>query len=283
MKNIIISLFLLLNLSFGDENLSIKNLKINTKTEQNVSIQKNVQKNIIGEPNGTAMTKQNLNPKLTDEKIQFSFASLYKNAHIAVKIVIYILCLFSVLTWTIFFYKFIHFVILFRQARLDRIILNQTKTLPNNLSKKSISKDFVEHINNEIEKSNIQDENLRQRIDDRLSLQINDLLFNSKKGISPLATISSSAPFIGLFGTVWGIMNSFIGIANAKSTSLNVVAPGIAEALFATALGLIAAIPAVILFNYFTKLSTKYSVLVTQIANELLIIANRDISYKKQG
>src|SRR3546814_1624005 len=73
------------------------------------------------------------------------------------------------------------------------------------------------------------------------------------KGTGLLATIGATAPFVGLFGTVWGIMNSFIGIAASKTTNLAVVAPGIAEALLATALGLVAAIPAVVIYNHFSR------------------------------
>jgi biopolymer transport protein TolQ len=80
-----------------------------------------------------------------------------------------------------------------------------------------------------------------------------------EKKLTFLATVGSTAPFIGLFGTVWGIMNSFQSIAISKNTSLAIVAPGIAEALFATALGLLAAIPAVVAYNKFTSDSRKYS------------------------
>ena len=80
-----------------------------------------------------------------------------------------------------------------------------------------------------------------------------------EKGFTFLATVGSTAPFIGLFGTVWGIMNSFQSIAISRNTSLAIVAPGIAEALFATALGLLAAIPAVVAYNKFNNDSKKYS------------------------
>jgi biopolymer transport protein TolQ len=80
-----------------------------------------------------------------------------------------------------------------------------------------------------------------------------------EKKLTFLATVGSTAPFIGLFGTVWGIMNSFQSIAISKNTSLAIVAPGIAEALFATALGLLAAIPAVVAYNKFTSDTRKYS------------------------
>jgi len=93
-----------------------------------------------------------------------------------------------------------------------------------------------------------------------------------EKNLTFLATAGSTAPFIGLFGTVWGIMNSFQSIAISRNTSLAIVAPGIAEALFATALGLLAAIPAVVAFNKFTNDSKKYSQKLENFSKRLLSI-----------
>ena len=92
------------------------------------------------------------------------------------------------------------------------------------------------------------------------------------KGFTFLATVGSTAPFIGLFGTVWGIMNSFQSIAISRNTSLAIVAPGIAEALFATALGLLAAIPAVIAYNKFNNDSIKYSQKLENFSKRFLTI-----------
>ena len=100
---------------------------------------------------------------------------------------------------------------------------------------------------------------LSQRIDRGMGVAITREIGRLERGMTFLASIGSVAPFIGLFGTVWGIMNSFSAIAASKNTSLAVVAPGIAEALFATALGLLAAIPAVVAFNKFSSDSRKYS------------------------
>lgn len=98
------------------------------------------------------------------------------------------------------------------------------------------------------------------------------------KGTSILATIGSTAPFVGLFGTVWGIMNSFIGIAEAQTTNLAVVAPGIAEALLATALGLVAAIPAVVIYNHFARQIVAYKALVGDTSAAILRLVSRDLS-----
>ena len=101
--------------------------------------------------------------------------------------------------------------------------------------------------------------NLNERMASILEVNIEKQISTIDKGFTFLATVGSTAPFIGLFGTVWGIMNSFQSIAISRNTSLAIVAPGIAEALFATALGLLAAIPAVVAYNKFNNDSKKYS------------------------
>ncbi|HEY9212229.1 MAG TPA: tonB-system energizer ExbB [Ancylobacter sp.] len=97
------------------------------------------------------------------------------------------------------------------------------------------------------------------------------------RGTGLLATIGATAPFVGLFGTVWGIMNSFIGISKAQTTNLAVVAPGIAEALLATAIGLVAAIPAVVIYNHFSRQVSGYRVLMGDAAAEMLRLLSRDL------
>jgi biopolymer transport protein ExbB len=97
------------------------------------------------------------------------------------------------------------------------------------------------------------------------------------RGTGILATIGATAPFVGLFGTVWGIMNSFIGISKSHTTNLAVVAPGIAEALLATALGLVAAIPAVVMYNMFSRWIAGYRALHADAAAEILRIISRDL------
>ena len=101
--------------------------------------------------------------------------------------------------------------------------------------------------------------NLSNRLESMLEVSIEKQMNEIEKRYTFLATVGSTAPFIGLFGTVWGIMNSFQSIAISRNTSLAIVAPGIAEALFATALGLLAAIPAVVAYNKFNSDSKKYS------------------------
>ena len=97
------------------------------------------------------------------------------------------------------------------------------------------------------------------------------------KGTGMLATIGATAPFVGLFGTVWGIMNSFIGISKSQTTNLAVVAPGIAEALLATALGLAAAIPAVVIYNHFSRRIAAHRALVADTSAAVLRLVSRDL------
>jgi biopolymer transport protein TolQ len=105
-----------------------------------------------------------------------------------------------------------------------------------------------------------------------LEVGIEKQMIKIDKGLTFLATVGSTAPFIGLFGTVWGIMNSFQSIAISRNTSLAIVAPGIAEALFATALGLLAAIPAVVAYNKFNTDSQKYSQKLENFSKRFLTI-----------
>ena len=113
---------------------------------------------------------------------------------------------------------------------------------------------------------------LNNRITTMLETGIEKQMSKISKGFTFLATVGSTAPFIGLFGTVWGIMNSFQSIAISRNTSLAIVAPGIAEALFATALGLLAAIPAVVAYNKFNNDSAKYSQKLENFSKRFLTI-----------
>ena len=114
--------------------------------------------------------------------------------------------------------------------------------------------------------------NLNEKMSRMLEINIEQEMEKIEKSYTFLATVGSTAPFIGLFGTVWGIMNSFQSIAISRNTSLAIVAPGIAEALFATALGLLAAIPAVIAFNKFSNDSKKYLQKLENFSKRLLSI-----------
>jgi biopolymer transport protein ExbB len=118
---------------------------------------------------------------------------------------------------------------------------------------------------------------LRDRVESRLDRLVAANSRRMTRGTGLLATIGSTGPFVGLFGTVWGIMNSFIGISEAQTTNLAVVAPGIAEALLATAMGLVAAIPAVVIYNAFARSISGYKALLLDASAELLRLVSRDI------
>jgi biopolymer transport protein TolQ len=121
-------------------------------------------------------------------------------------------------------------------------------------------------------------EGARQRLAMAIDSAVAQEADNLAQRLNFLATVGSVAPFVGLFGTVWGIMNSFIGIAEEQTTNLAVVAPGIAEALLATALGLVAAIPAVVFYNHFARAIAAHRAVVADSAAALLRLVSRDLS-----
>ncbi len=129
----------------------------------------------------------------------------------------------------------------------------------------------------------VSESGLKERVNARLERTKANILAQSNQGTGLLATIGSVAPFIGLFGTVWGIMNSFIGIAESQTTNLAVVAPGIAEALLATAMGLIAAIPAVMTYNFFTRVINSYKAVLTDITSALMILLSRELDQTNES
>ncbi len=124
---------------------------------------------------------------------------------------------------------------------------------------------------------------LRQRVERAMNVAIGREVNALERGMTFLASVGSTAPFIGLFGTVWGIMNSFSSIAATNNTSLAVVAPGIAEALFATALGLVAAIPAVIAYNVFSNGINRYADRLEAFADEFSAILSRHLDSQESG
>ncbi len=121
-------------------------------------------------------------------------------------------------------------------------------------------------------------EGVKERVVSRLERHEAAEARKMTRGVNILATIGSTAPFVGLFGTVWGIMNSFIGIAEKQTTNLAVVAPGIAEALLATAFGLVAAIPSVVIYNHFSRQIAAHRALVADTSAAILRLVSRDLS-----
>ena len=194
----------------------------------------------------------------------FSFFTLFLKADFVVKFVIIILIAASIYSWAIIIEKYK----LFKKINGSSSIFEEqfwSSKSADSLYKKL--EDYNEDPMTNVFKAGMEfmiknksrASSAQERIQQALSGAIDKEMEIVEKKLTFLATVGSTTPFIGLFGTVWGIMNSFQSIAISKNTSLAIVAPGIAEALFATALGLLAAIPAVVAYNKFTSDSRKYS------------------------
>jgi biopolymer transport protein ExbB len=205
---------------------------------------------------------------------------MFTNADPVVKSVIIILLLASVLTWTVWLAKTLELASAKRRARAGLAALSGARNLAEAMTRLSAEAGPVTAMAREA----LEEQELSQGAEDELLDRIRLCLGRievaerraAQRHIGILATIGATAPFIGLFGTVWGIMNSFVGIARTQTTNLAVVAPGIAEALLATAAGLIAAIPAVVIYNYFTRSTASYRALLGDASTELLRLASRD-------
>jgi biopolymer transport protein TolQ len=201
-----------------------------------------------------------------DKFTSFSLINLIAHADIVVQMVMLMLVAASLWSWTIIFDKLIkfkillsrsdHFEGLFESGETLEVIYAQAKEHDNH----PLARVFVNCIT-EWKASNIKQimasgedrkSSLKDRLTSMMQVAVNQSMQKLESGLNFLAIVGSSAPFVGLFGTVWGIMSSFQGIAASKNTSLAVVAPGIAEALLATAVGLFAAIPAVFFYNIFS-------------------------------
>ena len=206
----------------------------------------------------------------------FSLMSLFFRADIIVKSVIIILIVCSIYSWAVIIEKFRLFKKINKSSEeFEEKFWNSksAETFYNSLpgsTQDPMAIVFKEAMENVLKKKS--KNNLSERITTLLEVGIEKQVNKIDKGFTFLATVGSTAPFIGLFGTVWGIMNSFQSIAISRNTSLAIVAPGIAEALFATALGLLAAIPAVIAYNKFNTDSKKYSQKLENFSKRFLTI-----------
>ena len=206
----------------------------------------------------------------------FSLWSLFIRADFVVKAVILMLIACSIYSWAIIIEK----VKLFKKINVESEEFEEkfwksksAETFYNSLSANLenpmalLFKDSMQTLLKAKNKSN-----LNEKMSSMLEINIEKQTAKLEKGFTFLATVGSTAPFIGLFGTVWGIMNSFQSIAISRNTSLAIVAPGIAEALFATALGLLAAIPAVVAYNKFNNDSIRYSQKLENFSKRFLTI-----------
>lgn len=213
---------------------------------------------------------------------------MYQAADWVVKSVMILLVVASVLTWAIWLSKLLQFSGARKRMKqlLTQVLtayrFDEVEEIAD--SSTSVGQALIDSVSYELRVSRQEkawvDEGIKQRIAARLErLQIAEA-GSMGFGMGILATVGAVAPFVGLFGTVWGIMNAFIGIAQSQTTNLAVVAPGIAEALLATAMGLVAAIPAVVIYNHFSRSLTAYRALLADVTTGLLILVSRDLDRK---
>jgi biopolymer transport protein ExbB len=207
---------------------------------------------------------------------------MFLSADVVVKAVMIGLAFASVLTWTIWLAKSIEILLARRAMRRAIEMLDRARSFAEvveRLSDQHEAGALVRAADEEIRLSAgaLNAEGLKERIASRLERLEAAAARRMIRGTGLLATIGATAPFVGLFGTVWGIMNSFIGISKQHTTNLAVVAPGIAEALLATALGLVAAIPAVVMYNLFSRWNAGYRALQGDAAAAVLRHVSRDL------
>ena len=206
---------------------------------------------------------------------------MFQNADVIVRGVMIGLALASVLTWTIWLSKGVELLTAKRRLQAELRSLKQARSLSEaqRTHQGGLSQLLIEDAQHELELSAQArgNDGIKERVSFRLERLVAASGRQMSKGTGVLATIGSTAPFVGLFGTVWGIMNSFIGIAKSQTTNLAVVAPGIAEALLATALGLVAAIPAVVIYNVFARSITSYKAQVADASAQVLLLVSRDL------
>ena len=209
--------------------------------------------------------------------------SMFANADIVVKAVMIGLVFASIMTWTIFIAKTIQVRRASAILRSKLTQLSEARGLAEARLVAGTDEGFVGALiaaaTRELRLSS--DSIVASSVKDRIASSFSEIermeAQSMRAGTGILASIGSTGPFIGLFGTVWGIMNSFIGISKAQTTNLAVVAPGIAEALLATAMGLVAAIPAVLIYNYFARSIAAYMEIVGMTAGEVSRIVSRDL------
>lgn len=211
---------------------------------------------------------------------------MYQNADVVVKAVMIGLAIASIITWTIWIAKGLELMGAKRRLRVEIAHLKKAASLKD-ASDTAQKAGTLAHllIHDALEEMHLsasarEKEGIKERVSFRLERLVAACGRNMSSGTGVLATIGSTAPFVGLFGTVWGIMNSFIGIAKTQTTNLAVVAPGIAEALLATALGLVAAIPAVVIYNVFARSIAGYKAQVSDASAHVLLLVSRDLDHQ---
>jgi len=209
--------------------------------------------------------------------------SMFKSADVLVKAVMLGLAFASLVTWTIFIAKLIEMTVVQRKLRNALIKIADARSLAEAQfalgAKGNILSSLLAAAMREARLSAgiSSDSGIKERAASSFSEIVRAEARRIRLGMGLLASIGATSPFVGLFGTVWGIMNSFIGISKAHTTNLAVVAPGIAEALLATAMGLVAAIPAVVMYNIFSRWVAGYRALNADASAEIMRLISRDL------
>jgi biopolymer transport protein ExbB len=209
--------------------------------------------------------------------------SMFLSADILVKAVMIGLAFASLLTWTIFIAKMIELAVAQRKIKTALDKISDSRSLAEAQfalgAKRGVLSSFLAAAMREARLSAgiSSDTGIKERAASSFAEILRAEARRIRLGMGLLATIGATSPFVGLFGTVWGIMNSFIGISKAQTTNLAVVAPGIAEALLATAIGLVAAIPAVIIYNHFARVTKTYLELVSRASGAAGRLLSRDL------
>jgi biopolymer transport protein ExbB len=213
--------------------------------------------------------------------------SMFMQADLVVKAVMVTLALASVATWTVLLVKTIQLRSARRAARDALPMLLSARSLTDAIRQTGPQGGETGRLlavaEDEIERSRgLGPDGIKERIAWQFERVEAAAVQRAGRGMGLLATVGSVAPFVGLFGTVWGIMNSFIGISRAHTTNLAVVAPGIAEALLATAFGLVAAIPAVVIYNAFARMTGGYRAVLADSSVAILRLLSRDLDRQSQ-
>jgi biopolymer transport protein ExbB len=208
--------------------------------------------------------------------------TMFLSANLVVKGVLVGLILASVITWTVWLAKSLELAAAKRRLRTDLRTLGKARTLSDAAAHfETNGSATAALVQAAIAETRLSTDLPADGIKERVALRLERVEAATRqriaRGTGILATIGSTAPFVGLFGTVWGIMNSFIGISKAQTTNLAVVAPGIAEALLATAVGLVAAIPAVVIYNLFARSIAAYRGVLADAVAEIMRLVSRDL------
>ncbi|EKO3804911.1 tonB-system energizer ExbB [Vibrio harveyi] len=265
--------FLLVSASFS---LALLPLSSSATESTGTSINNSVTETQIAPPS---------NPLITHD---LSPMGMYHAADWVVKGVMLSLLTASILTWAVFLFKQVQLMKATRRTQKLLTELVDAESLENAKQTtqpfKGVESSLISATQHELQLSSLgsaSENGIKERVQLRLERVQAELGRSMTSLTGILATIGSVGPFVGLFGTVWGIMNAFIGIAKSQNTTLVVVAPGIAEALLATAIGLVAAIPAVVIYNYFTRKISGYKAQLADVSVALMILVSRDLDQKR--